>query len=137
MDKLTAARSAFGHHKAMFGVLAMFKAIADGYDVVSFETFSEVKVYAVHVYRKRSTGPLHQLSNSSFLGGFIRSSGVCQERRGATTVHSLLLGGDFSTDRPFFYRQWLPYHLNRIGLAHHLNRVTLPYHLCKFRTWSR
>lgn len=42
----------FDHYKAMLGLLAMIRTIAQLFDRVSFDTFSKLKIHFLHVHGK-------------------------------------------------------------------------------------
>ncbi|KAI8143394.1 hypothetical protein BJV82DRAFT_514846 [Fennellomyces sp. T-0311] len=49
-NKAEKTKSAYDHHKAMFALLAMVKALADKYPMAYFENIAAIKVFFLHVY---------------------------------------------------------------------------------------
>lgn len=47
-----ASKISFDHYKAMFGMLAMIRTLAQLYDKASFKTFSNVKIHFLHAHGK-------------------------------------------------------------------------------------
>lgn len=47
-----AGKISFGHFKAMFGVLAMLRTVAQLYDQASFNTFKKLKIHFLHAHGK-------------------------------------------------------------------------------------
>ncbi|KAI8385044.1 uncharacterized protein BYT42DRAFT_493652 [Radiomyces spectabilis] len=46
------AKNSFGHHKAMFGTLAMLRTLAQSNEKASFKAFSKLKVHFLHAHSK-------------------------------------------------------------------------------------
>lgn len=55
-------KTSFDHHKAVFGLLAMIRTIANLYKYATFETFSRLKLHFVHTHGKL----IHALFDSGF-----------------------------------------------------------------------
>ncbi|KAI8080500.1 hypothetical protein BDF21DRAFT_339618 [Thamnidium elegans] len=47
-----AGKISFDHYKAMFGMLAMIRTVAQLYDKVSFNTLTKVKIHFMHAHGK-------------------------------------------------------------------------------------
>ncbi|KAI8877157.1 hypothetical protein K501DRAFT_278719 [Backusella circina FSU 941] len=47
-DEASNTKKGFDHHKATFGLLAMLKVIADEWEMGSFKSFSNIKMYFLH-----------------------------------------------------------------------------------------
>ncbi|KAI8971595.1 hypothetical protein BDF20DRAFT_907297 [Mycotypha africana] len=45
-----AGKISFDHHKAMFGILAMIRTVAQLYDKASFNTFTKLKIHFLHAH---------------------------------------------------------------------------------------
>lgn len=47
-----ADKISFDHYKAMFGMLAMLRTVAQLFDKVSFNTFTQLKIHFLHAHGK-------------------------------------------------------------------------------------
>ncbi|KAI8150211.1 hypothetical protein BJV82DRAFT_503469, partial [Fennellomyces sp. T-0311] len=52
-NKAKNSKRSFDHHKAMLGLLAMLKHIADKYNMASYEDLAEISFYFVHAYEDK------------------------------------------------------------------------------------
>lgn len=50
MKKAGKSKISFDHHKGMFGLLAMMKRLAHHYELASYETLSNVKIFFLHAH---------------------------------------------------------------------------------------